>query len=120
MKTLKSLKQAKNISKNQLNAQDLINGQIYTSKGWESFKLSDNFKKELASLISETLGGWQNTKTRVFNAIYYGKPQHWGLSRLIVSKYKNYKDKRKNIYCIEYCAGQDYTYELNLIRTALK
>lgn len=120
MRTLKSLNQAYKLSKNQLTAQNLINGQIYTSRGWETFNLTDDFKLFLARSISELLGGWGSTRNAVFNSIYYGCPQHWGLSRILIEKYKNHKDKRKNVISLNYCAGQDYTWELNTIRQALK
>ena len=120
MRTLKSVKHAISLSTGQLTAQQLINGRIRTKKGWESFKKTDELDKEVAKLVSELLGGWAQTKKKVFNSIYYGSPQHWGLRRIHFDKYKSQKDRRKNYIAISYFAGQDYSSELNIIRTAIK
>lgn len=123
MKTIKSLVHAKKIVGNnvQLNAQDLINRSLYVpKKGWTKFKLSDDCKLELANHVSLILGGRNTTKTRVFNNILFNKPQHWGLQRIIINRRTNQQDKRKKILYVDYCAGQDYTWETNEIRTALK
>lgn len=120
MKTLKSIKQALKIDKGQLTAQRIINGNIKTSKGWETFKLSEEIEEEIAQLVSITLGGRGKTQSQVFNAVSRRSPQHWGLSRIIFTNRPNPKDKRKNILSCSYAAGQDYPSELNEIRTAIK
>ena len=122
MKTIKTLAQAKKlVGDTQLNAQDLIRGQIYIKpKGWTKIKLSHECRLELANHISSILGGRNNTKIRVFNNILYNSPVHWGLERIIINRRTNQQDKRKKTLHVSYCAGQDYTWETNEIRTALK
>jgi hypothetical protein len=121
MKTLKTLNQAFLLSSNnsQITAETILNGNLYTSKGWEKFNVSHDLLKSTALLIAETLGGWQSTKNSVERSLSYGSVSHWGLRRLIFSKRKQ-NDKRKNTISLSYCAGQDYVYELNQIRTDLK
>lgn len=97
MRTIKTLNQAFKLSKGQLTAQQLINGQLYTSKGWESFNIDFDLKKLIARNVSELLGGREATKNAILNTLTYGTPpQHWGLDRVIVVKRKNPRDKRKN------------------------
>lgn len=120
MKTIKTLNEALNLHKGQLTADKLLSGRLYTTKGFESFKLSNELKKEVSLKVSEILGGRSNTKERIKNNLYYNYSYHWGLDRLLITKRKNPKDKRKNIINISYCAGQDYTSELRQIRNHLK
>ena len=122
MKTLNSLNQAFLLSANnaQINAETILNGNLYTSKGWEKFNVSDQLLNSTALLVAETLGGRQATKNRVERSLSYGNVSHWGLRRLIFEKRKNQNDKRKHTISLSYCAGQDYGSELNEIRTQLK
>ena len=122
MKIIKTLTQAKKlVGDTQLNAQDLIRGQIYIEpKGWTKIKLSHECRLELANHISNILGGRNSTKTRVFNNILYGNPRHWGLERIVINRYTSRQDKRKKILYVTYYAGQDHVLETNIIRTALK
>lgn len=114
MKTIKTLKQAYKLSLSQVTVQELINGRMYTSKGWEDVKLSNELKNEIAETVSNYLGGIKRTKERVYNNLMYGKPQHWGLKRFVIECYKN-----KPPY-ITYITGQDTTWEMKAIRAALK
>lgn len=107
---MKNLKEILQTAKNQVTAQHLINGKIYTSEGWTNFDLED--KTELFSLISDALGGHQKTKDSIKWNLYKN-PQHWGLSRIFLSLRDN------KIYC-SYCAGQDYQAETQLIRNYIK
>lgn len=123
MITIKSIEHAKKIVGQdvQLNMQMLINRRLYTKqKNWFSVKLSENCLLEVANHVSTILGGRSTTKTKVFNSVYYGRPQHWGLERIIVSRRKDDKDKRRKKIYISYCAGQDHTWELNTIRNDIK
>ncbi len=120
MQTLKSIKHALQLSKTQLTAQNLLRGTIRTANGYENFKLSTELKEELTKSIVLVLGGREKTKEQVYNVVKFRKPQHWGLSRIIISFRKDAKDKRKKIVSVSYCAGQDEITELNQIRTELK
>jgi hypothetical protein len=97
-------------AKFQVTAQDLVNGNVYTSKGWEKFNIEDS--AEIFYLISETLGGHKKTKDAIKWSLYK-KPQHWGLSRVL------FDIRNGKIFC-SYCAGQDYTTETQIIRNYLK
>lgn len=107
MKNLKELLQA---AKYQVNAQDLINGNLYTSEGWIKFELDD--KTELFNLIAESLGGHKKTKDSIKWNLYK-KPQHWGLSRVFLTI-------RNEKVCCTYCAGQDWQHETKIIRNYIK
>ena len=120
MKTIKTLKQALKLSKTQLKASDILNGNIYTSKGWESFKVSDDLLDSFALQISDLLGGRAITKNKVYNNLRFGSVSHWGLDRILITKRRLSTDKRKFKICVNYCAGQDYVAECNEIRTDLK
>ncbi len=120
MKTIKTLKQALKLSKTQLTASNVLNGNIYTVKGWEKFKISEDLKKSLALQISEVLGGREVTKNKVYNNLRFGGVSHWGLDRILITKRRLSTDKRKFKICVNYCAGQDYVAECNEIRTDLK
>ena len=111
-----SLKKACKLNHGQLNAQDLLNGRIDIKfKGWVSVQLTPEFREELANLIAIVLGGHYATKQRVIRSLTYGNPQHWGLERIFVEYSKTLK-----CHYLTYCAGQDYPYECNEIRTYLK
>lgn len=120
MKTIKTLKEALKLNKNQLNASDVLRGSLYTSKGWQKFNISDELKDSLCSQVAEILGGRSNTKELVYLTLKFRSVSHWGLDRILITERKNPKDKRKKIISINYCAGQDYAQECNEIRTAIK
>ena len=109
MKTLKSLEQLKKHCKNQITAQDVLNGNLYGKDGWESVKIAPELRKEIAESISELYGGRSNTKANIRYNLIHGRPQHWGLTRTFLESYG-----------WTYCAGQDYTVELQEIRNKLK
>lgn len=109
MRTIKTIKQAQKIEQNQLNVQKLLNGRLYTSEGWQSFKISDELREEIAEKVSELLGGRKVTREAIYHTLKSERPQHWGLSRIHI------KGER-----FSYCAGQDYPAELAAIRKALK
>ena len=98
----------------QLTAQEIVNERTYLKgEGWANISLSDELRREILTLVSETLGGQHKTRQRIFSNMYYGRPQHWGLSRVFFRVYNG------KVMC-SYCAGQDYPSELNTIRAALK
>ena len=97
----------------QLTGQEVINERTYLAGEWQDISISPELRKEVCSLIAETLGGRQRTKDNVYYNLLNGRPQHWGLSRIFFNEHNG------KVYC-SYCAGQDYPYELNLIRTAIK
>jgi len=115
MKTIKSLKQIERLSgSHQVTAQELINGRLYTEKeGWIDIQLTNDFKEEFISAISEMYGGYKETKRRIKNTLRYEKPQHWGLTRTVIYNYG--KGPRWT-----YITGQDQSWENREIRNYLK
>ena len=115
MKTLKTLEQIKRFESTQVTVQQLLNGRMYLKgKGWSDVRLTDDLKKSICDDVSELLGGRGKTKSNVFTSLMYNNIQHWGLDRIFLEKYGKSEPR------FVYCAGQDMTYELNQIRTALK
>jgi hypothetical protein len=115
MKTIKSFNQAIRIAGNhQITAQELLNNKIYSHKdGWIDIKLSKEFRNDMCEDITNLLGGYSETKKRVKFTLMYEKPQHWGLTRMVIATYKN---KSRWIYIV----GQDQSYENKIIREYLK
>lgn len=109
MRTIKTIKQAQKIEQGQLTIQKLLNGRLYTSEGWQSFKVAPELREEIAQKVSELLGGRKTTKEAVYHTLKNERPQHWGLSRIHIEGER-----------LSYCAGQDYPAELAEIRKALK
>lgn len=102
-------------SGNQVTGQELINRRLYLKDGgWQTIELSENLADTLARDISNILGGRIATKKAVYNTLVYSKPQHWGLSRILLEQYGDSPAR------LSYCAGQDYTWECNAIRSKLK
>lgn len=98
----------------QINAQDFINGRLYTkSEGWAYVEISEDLRDQFASEVSDLLGGWTKTKEAIRYTLVNGRPQHWGLGRILL---ENYSGK----IGWSYCAGQDYAYETQQIRNNLK
>lgn len=98
----------------EVNAQELLNGRMYLNDlGWTDIELSDSLKEKVASDVSEVLGGRSATKAQVKRSLLHRRPQHWGLERVILENYAGEP-------FLSYCAGQDYTWETNKIRTYLK
>lgn len=84
----------------------MINCRLFhKTRGWENVELDNDFKEIIISEIVNILGGHQRTKVRLYSVLRYSKPQHWGLSRMILDKGR-----------IRYIAGQDYVAEIKTIR----
>ena len=116
MKTFKNLNQVYKAAGQQVTAQSLLNNKMYLkNKGWSTIKLTDELREEIAQRCADIFGGWTTTKRQVFNHLMSNQtPQHWGLEKVLLSKYGNKKARFSS------CAGQDQQYESNIIRTALK
>jgi hypothetical protein len=97
----------------QLTGQQVINGRAYINNQWQDFELDSEARKHVFLMISTILGGRLKTREQVFDSLMWGRPQHWGLSRIFFREYE------KNIIC-SYCAGQDYTNEIKQIRNSIK
>jgi hypothetical protein len=110
MVKLKSYEDVLAFTDQQVTAQELINGQLWSRiRGWEDVELDDDFKERIIGEIVTILGGHLKTKLRICGVLRYSKPQHWGLSRIIL---------RDTELC--YIDGQDHTWEIKNIRDALK
>lgn len=102
------------VGNHQVTGQELLNERTYIEGiGWTEISIPLEFRREIARNISEMLGGRQWTKDQVYRVLLGQRPQHWGLSRFLLSNYG--KGPR-----LSYCAGQDQTWESNAIRTYLK
>lgn len=114
MRTIKTLNQAFKAVKNQVTAQQLLNGRINTtSKGWEAVKITEELKETIVKQIVDILGGHTKTQNRIENALKFKNVQHWALKRMIVEDHGSGA-------VIRYCAGQDYTAEMQQIRNYIK
>jgi hypothetical protein len=111
MKTIKDFKSLKRHAKNQVNAQQVLNGRMYTNDGWEQVKVTNEFRELVANQVCETLGGRDYTKEAVKQSLLDGT-QHWGVERMIFEDYTNPG--------FRYCAGQDYPTEIKTIRNFLR
>ncbi len=109
-----TLKEVLSATDHQVNARELLNGRMYLNGlGWSDIELSPKLKEQVASDVSELLGGRSNTKAQVMRTLLHRRPQHWGLGRVILENYSGTP-------FLSYCAGQDYSWETNQIRTYLK
>lgn len=107
---MRNFKHIKSLAKSvqQLTLQQIINKRANFNHKWEyfTFQLSDDLLRQVADLI----GGRAETQYLVYKKLKNGRPQHWGLERMIYSV-----DRQR----FEYCSGQDYPREINQIRKAL-
>jgi hypothetical protein len=114
MKTIKTLKQALKLVRNQVTAQQLLNGRINTtSKGWTDVKITEELKNNIVEQLVEIIGGHRKTKEAIENALKFRNVQHWALSRMIVEDYGNGAN-------IRYCTGQDQPTEMQQTRNYIK
>jgi hypothetical protein len=99
----------------QVKAQDVLNGLIKINGDWKKIELTDELRETFLHQISGLYGGTEKTQEKIYNRLKYGKPQHWGLSRTVLSKYKG-----DSTAYFEYIAGQWCTVEKQEIRNDLK
>ncbi len=111
--TFAELLQATKEASHQLTAQEIINRRTMLADGWQNIAVSDESINQLAEDVADCLGGINRTKASVKCSILYGRPQHWGLSRIF---FREHEGK----ILTSYCAGQDYTWETAQIRNAIK
>jgi hypothetical protein len=108
---LNSLDDLLNVIDMQLTAQDIVNGRAYFKNvGWTNFEFHD--KDKVFKMIADCLAGHLVTREEIKRNLYK-KPQHWGLKRILF-------DFRNNKIICNYCAGQDYQSERQIIRNYLK
>lgn len=114
-KVFNTLTDLLNNTDQQITGQQLINRRVYLKgEGWANIEFTDELREQICNDIAETLGGRNATKQSIKNTLRYGTPQHWGLSRILLSQYGNGTPRLK------YCAGQDYRAETKAIRNYLK
>lgn len=110
-----TLEEILNATDHQINAQELLNERMYLNgMGWTDVELSPELKERIVFEIADLLGGRYSTRQDVIRSLKRNHPQHWGLERILVEKYGD------SAPVLSYCAGQDYTWETNKIRTYLK
>jgi len=98
----------------QVTAQELLNGRTHICGQWQAINLSDELREEIITKVAETAGGRQQTKSRIYGVLRYGRPQHWAIRRFLLVKYS------PNPAHFSYCAGQDQTWEMRDLRNSLK
>jgi hypothetical protein len=97
----------------QITGQELINSRTHVFGEWQDIELSDELKNEVINQISELFGGREMSKSYIRHNLRSSRPQHWGLSRVVISKYEDSPAR------LEYITGQDFTYESRVIRNYL-
>lgn len=93
----------------QVTAQELLNGRSHVYGQWQDIELTDEFRDKICEEVSQLYGGRYETRRTICNILKYGRVQHWGLSRTVITNYHN----NPRWY---YIAGQDHPYELKQIR----
>lgn len=96
------------IRDNQTSMQKVLNNRAYIKGiGWGEVQFSYEIKKLLIDKAVNVIGGRNSLKVRRF--LNNGTYQHWALDRLFITCYNN-------VINVDYCAGQDYVWELNNLR----
>lgn len=107
--TAMTIRQVIELTKKSVNLSMVNSGRIFTDN-WQDCKieLSEQDKEDIVNL----LGGWERTKVNVRRALDYigSMRSKWFLERIYFCNISNRW---------AYCAGQDYTAELALIRKEL-
>lgn len=118
MKTFKNLKEVFAAADHQVTAQELLNERLYLKgKGWSNIKISPELRETIISTIVETAGGHEKTKIKMYSKMRNSKPQHWAISRFLLSSYEKVRNGEPYF---SYCAGQDQTWEMKALRDFLK
>ena len=114
MKTFNSIEELFTATKGgQLTAQEIVNRRAHVDGEWQDIELSEDAKSDFIESVVSILGGQNRTKSDVRYNLRRSTPQHWGLSRIILSKYGESPARWS------YCAGQDYPSEIATIRKYL-
>jgi len=113
MKTFNSFEELLKDATGQINAQEIINRRAYIGGVWQSFEVTEDFISEFIESVVSILGGQNRTKSDMRFNLRRTASQHWGLSRIILSKYGESPARWS------YCAGQDYPSEIATIRKYL-
>lgn len=96
---------------NEITLDNIRSKRAHINGEWQSFEytLTDEDKESISNL----LGGINKTKSTVYNKLgsLSTIPSHWSFARISFCKHS----KRW-----VYCAGQDYPYELSIIRNWFK
>lgn len=99
----------------QTSAQQLLNGRVcLNDEGWADIEITPDLREQIVNEVVAIAGGRKQTRERMWRALTYETRQHWALGRMFVEKYDESPAR------LHYCAGQDYTYEMGQLRTALK
>ena len=114
MRKFNTLQEIYDAADGQVTFQEVNNGRLHLKKGgWSEIEISEELLDTLRLRVADIFGGHAPTKSRVYNALKWRSPQHWGLQRMLLQCYS------KGAY-FSYCAGQDQQWESNVIRTYLK
>lgn len=98
----------------QVTGQEILNGRSRVFDQWQEIAISEELREQVINRIVDQSGGRHTTKAAVYRTLRNGRPQHWALSRFLLSKYG---DRPAHL---SYCAGQDMTYEMKQLRNDLK
>lgn len=100
---------------NQVTAQQVVNQRLYNKEtGWADVVIDGELRSKMANQVSQLLGGRGDTRDAVDRNLYFNKPQHWGLERIVLEQYGDNPPRWA------YIAGQDYPAEVRTIRNYLK
>jgi hypothetical protein len=100
----------------QVTVQQVINQRLYNKeKGWSDVIIDGELRSKMANEVSQLIGGRQDTRDAVDRNLFFNKPKHWGLERIVLEQYYGDNPPRW-----AYIAGQDYPSEIRTIRNYLK
>ena len=100
---------------NQVTAQQVVNQRLYNKvTGWTDVIIDGELLSKMANEVSQLLGGRHATRDAVDRNLFFNKPQHWGLERIVLEQYGDNPPRWA------YIAGQDYPSEVRAIRNYLK
>ena len=109
-----TLDQLKAAESGQITAQQILNGRAHVNGHWQDIEISDELRTEVINAVVALVGGRGDTPATVRRTLRRERPQHWALDRFFVEKYGDKPAK------LSYCAGQDQTQEMRLLRDYLK
>ena len=109
-----TLDQLKAAESGQITAQEILNGRAHVNGQWQNIEVSDELRTVVIEAIVRMVGGRGDTPNTVRWRLKVERPQHWALDRFFVEKYGDKPAK------LRYCAGQDQTHEMRILRDYLK